>query len=721
MILTKMIPLLATTFLAAGMFAADQADTVTARNGTVTNAEGTKVDESNADARSPAEVEDLGKLLVRVRSATQAPPTGRTFKAFPTPNHGTHAFIELTESTIERLVDPDSASSVGLQVIKVHPETADGWPLQGHGNLNSGSGSGSSSPADHWAVKVGPAVRLVVDHNRDGSADIDPAKDHVDKALKSGTEIDFLGTTGALTLVNCNHSEGPSPSGVRDLDDFKVNGDQDRLDCAPLTVELLRNLLDDEEVWLRVEAVGVQPHLALNVLDPLQPGDDQLIVGGGGVADVLENRLDTGEADDNPVFKERTQKLVKDRLLIEGLRFAEEVIIHIELRRNGKVIQEDKARIRTCPWLANCNTRALADNIPNLMNSDSYAWAKDHGTARGPVPGPEFAQDGAEFGYQLRRQAAGDATARKFITCLRLKVEQEKRYAVALTSDKIGTYGFTESEAGYFEAANDGDSGGNLECLPPSLPPTADAPYGKVMLGDTVSDKLKEFITKQKAQPKAGPVIVPIKALNLDHVDEVVCVLPDGKILSLDWAAGVKLVGKASLKNKSPGFTCVGAAGKELNTYGEISTFLKSQDGLLYSKKMQVGINEAQKKINEAQPKIDEAQKKIKGSPLILVPGLYLVSVGLSSNSQPNTQRSFPRNPANSQPVTAALIMSQPPPQTFIKVIKNVPTIVPEVSIFWTTWVKTLAAYTPLGENMTGAWFKGGEVHCSSNAIRQVP
>ena len=340
------------------------------------------------------------------------------------------------------------------------------------------------------------------------------------------------------------------------------------------------------------------------------------------------------------------------------------------------------------------------------MNSESYAWADAHGSARGMVAGPEFAQDGAEFGYQLRRQAAGDATARKFITCLRLKVEQEKRYAVALTSDKIGTYGFRESEEGYFDATNDGDSGGNVECLPP-LPSIADAPYGKVMLGDTVSDKLKEFITKQKAQPKAGPVIVPIKALNLSHVDEVVCVLSDGKILSLDWAAGVALVGKSAIKDKSPGFTCLDLAGNFLDTYGKISTFLKSKDGLLYSKKMQDGIK--------------KAQAAIVGYEYIRVPALYLVSVGSSSNSIPNTQRSFPRNPANSQPVTGALVMSQPRTQTFTKVIKKVPTIVEEDSIFWTTWVKTLAAYKPLGENMEKGWLKGGEVHCSSNAIRQVP
>src|SRR5262249_42259835 len=60
-----------------------------------------------------------------------------------------------------------------------------------------------------------------------------------------------------------------------------------------------------------------------------------------------------------------------------------------------------------------------------------------------------------------------------------------------------------------------GSYGGNLEVVPP----TTDFPLGRLVVGDTMTDKLYKFLQSQEVQT---PFTVPTKWLDIGHVDEVI-------------------------------------------------------------------------------------------------------------------------------------------------------------------------------------------------------
>lgn len=74
----------------------------------------------------------------------------------------------------------------------------------------------------------------------------------------------------------------------------------------------------------------------------------------------------------------------------------------------------------------------------------------------------------------------------------------------------------------YYDAADyiKGNMGGNLEVVPPHSKSGIDYPFGRVIVGNTMSNTLKDFINLQSVQ--APLITVDVSWLTVGHVDEVI-------------------------------------------------------------------------------------------------------------------------------------------------------------------------------------------------------
>src|SRR5688572_13176427 len=81
---------------------------------------------------------------------------------------------------------------------------------------------------------MGEGVDIDVDTDRNGT--VEDGADEADEAAQA----DFLGTTGALVLVNLDSDIATPPT--RDFEDTIINGADDQLDMSPIHIELERDL-----------------------------------------------------------------------------------------------------------------------------------------------------------------------------------------------------------------------------------------------------------------------------------------------------------------------------------------------------------------------------------------------------------------------------------------------------------------------------------------------
>jgi Protein-arginine deiminase (PAD) len=427
--------------------------------------------------------------------------------------------------------------------------------------------------------------------------------------------------------------------------------------------------------------------------------------------------------DDFPVSKDEKlfpggKKIRYDgRFLLEGLRFATEAQISLAIynTKTKKIVAQDVARVATTPWLANHHQQPIVDlaawgiaKYGNLVNSQSYPFANNYGSTLFKAGDDfEFVQDSVEWGYQVRRQNPA-TNSRVMITALRLYTGNEDKHPLKFANAKVGVYGWNAKDDQYFEnaaAKKDGDAGGNLECLPPAKV----TPFGRIIYGDYMSDKLKNFLTLQGVQ---FGVQLNISGLGFPHVDEVMCIVPttNGYVVIVpDWDAGHDIIKNnpkvvvSALRIVVPDSDTNNPTGiKVLSKYADILDYLdNSDDGKKWSAKYRDGLNAVAK------------QLKIAGVTVLRLPGMFFETPTPLDNPM---LRGWPRNIANCQVVNpmpgdpGTLIVSKPPP-----------TDDNAEDPFLTQWKAIFKQQNiTIGlEDVTTAWLKGGEVHCSSNGIRE--
>lgn len=528
----------------------------------------------------------------------------------------------------------------------------------------------------YWLPTEVGGVDIDVNVNRNDTVEDD------DDDKGEDENVDYLGDRGALVLVNCD-KDGK----VRDMDDDRIAaGGDDLLDLSPISIELERTIdAKRERVWLSIRNDGTKKEAAVNVawmnlMDKNLAGS-QIVIGG--------NKLELDVTD--AYFADGKPKRYDNRFFLEGLRFGEQVRIRIEIRDEERVIAEDEVRVLNTPWLANNNTSPMAETkrwkIPgNLVNSKGFPFAGVKGaTTVLAGTAQEFVQDEAEWGFQLRRHKE-PKKGRAMITALTLIASEPTQHPQKqfLTS-KVAVYGYKKSDERYADSEHkNGDAGGNLD----ALPPTKKFPFGRLLIGNTISSKLKSFLARQKVQWPA--VELDVTSIGLFHVDEVAMVVPDKSAKALvimpDWTKGMALMRKHLDAN--PNMNNVGVP------YRDVVAALDNNQN-----------PDAQKYENH----LAALQKKMKGEGVEVVGMPQLFFMPGSSR-----QKSFPRSIANSQPTSrGTLIVSRPPLETS-------PSGKQQKSSFFLAWQRILDSRVELiGQDLTNAWNRGGEAHCASNAIRK--
>lgn len=542
-------------------------------------------------------------------------------------------------------------------------------------------------------------VDIDVDTNRNGRVE-----DDADEPGEAD-EVDFLSSRGALVLVNCDSDLGGD---ARDLDDTVITSDEDARDLSPVSLDLKDDLKEGEELWLVAENADPADaqELWINFFDRASDNaQDQTLLDRKHRHAVRLDGLRV--SDQETLFPDRRRHRYDGRFLLEGLRFAKQVKVRLEIRKAGVAVASDEVRVLDCPWLVNNNTQPLVDpaalGIPgNLTNSRSYAFTGEHGVKVARMGADqEFVQDSVEWGFQVRRQTEG--VARAMVVGLRLYSSSEDRHPRAhFLTREVGIYGYWNDDEQYFEQA-DGDQGGNLDALPPS----EHSPFGRLIHGAGMSARLENFLRRQRAQVVEPPVVLDPPSLGLAHVDELMVVVPTGGagyfVAMPDWDAGVAIISAAANARKKPVGIDVVIDDRLLYdpTYADLARKLRAR-GAEHDRgvRLSAALSGFRRLVADA------------GATVVPMPQLYFQ---ISTLERTFILRSFPRGIANSQPTLPnRLIVSEPPQQ------RNAAGA-DEESAFLVEWRRILQVHGVAAEpeSLRAAWFHGGEAHCSSNAIRQ--
>jgi hypothetical protein len=257
---------------------------------------------------------------------------------------------------------------------------------------------------------------------------------------------------------------------------------------------------------------------------------------------------------DTEEFLDITQLIEPNKPLIlgiEGLYFAGviventvaefdgEIDIELGIEAGGVFQVQDKVRMHVVPWLmignneprdqtyattvasnamkkVNVRTDTTISYTPSDSNATFLTSTSMSATAH-PQEDNHFTQDDVEIGY------AHLPGAFKTYATLRLSVP-EPNTPNDFPNWPKATSTLFGSDLGLFSIGDEAlsgsqDLGGNLELLPPS----DDAPLGRIICGNNVSPKLLRFLNAQKldGQFLQKPIQISVDWLGVGHVDEV--------------------------------------------------------------------------------------------------------------------------------------------------------------------------------------------------------
>jgi hypothetical protein len=254
---------------------------------------------------------------------------------------------------------------------------------------------------------------------------------------------------------------------------------------------------------------------------------------------------------DTEEFLDITQLIEPNKPLIlgiEGLYFAGvimennvtefdgEIDIELGIEAGGVFQVQDKVRMHVVPWLMIGNNEPKVETYGSIFpagvlkkvnqqgtpntytGSDSNAnfFTLIGGATTHPTEDNVYTQDDLEIGY-----AHLPGTASKTYATLRMSLPENgfpnwPKATPTLFGSDLGL--FTTGDGG---TPGGGNLGGNLELLPPST----DAPLGKILYGNNMSAELIRFLNAQQldGKPLQKPITISVDWLSLGHVDEVFC------------------------------------------------------------------------------------------------------------------------------------------------------------------------------------------------------
>ena len=229
-----------------------------------------------------------------------------------------------------------------------------------------------------------------------------------------------------------------------------------------------------------------------------------------------------------------------------GKNFGGYLLFTLEARENGTVFPGDTVMLKVAPWIMLPNTQPNAETwavqeqnglnqafdlslagsglktVPFNFNANTYD----------PVAGSQWFQDHLEIGYTQRPK--GPQSYLVFRLPYAHNGPSQPTWPLSyLVQGRTGATGSAVGVGAFQIGQNvaidqglpiSGNYGGNLELLPP----TAAHPLGSIVVGNTMSKALIQFLQAQEVQPLVPGInsLIPTDWLSVGHVDEVLAFGP---------------------------------------------------------------------------------------------------------------------------------------------------------------------------------------------------
>ncbi len=403
-------------------------------------------------------------------------------------------------------------------------------------------------------------MRLDIDVDTDRNGTIDDVADE-------SNEDQWMATSGAVFTAN-NDRDGALSSGAYptpdtiDIDDAGnprsenevINGIDDMADITPVVIRGLGiNAPTGLRFFLRVPSV--EDAQSIHIFKKIEDGQRKILgalgdrVAGHTPADTEVEITDYLNAA-NPAHvgmpgdPRSPMSFGLEGLLLrnEGLknRFDGDVEIVFEAREtigsSARAVYSDTVKLRVAPWLMLPNTRPSTqlraadwgrfndDFLHAPFDATTGHTGLNHAGSQlrelasisSQYIGTQWLQDHVETGYTQR--PGGPVMLSTFRHPYQYGTLGQPTWPLLellRTNSALFQLGQNIGADAGMVSHHSGSYGGNLELLPPTML----NPQGRIVVGDTRSDELWNFLNSQQFQP---PFEIPLRWLSVGHVDEAV-------------------------------------------------------------------------------------------------------------------------------------------------------------------------------------------------------
>jgi len=386
-------------------------------------------------------------------------------------------------------------------------------------------------------VAVSAAIaNIVSDANRDGY--VNPDDNFGEENWSSGS--------GATFGPNLNDDDN---DGVADGRDELPNGEDDLADMAKVVLKQIPDLQAGDttqlEISYKIKPTSANNHRFQGEVAAQEPrffyhyaAQDRWISFG----EVIQKTADTlsiGFPVD--LIKNQDNVIYVDSLYGRHPGFDGHIKMVFKVIRGGTVLSQDEIALRGAPILFShvlqqpssvyISDPEAYEGVADLYNTiDSHL---DPGIALQTTPAPSiWAQDAGQFGYAQKPTTEGLKT-----------IAVDSR----LPSGSNWWFGKLAKDSGFLDFTDTSskkiNSGGNLEVIPPYSHDGKDYPFGRLVIGGSVSAEvpvqtngsvditrsfhsdITDFFKSQEVQ--GDPIVLPSAWLTVGHIDEIFKILPN--------------------------------------------------------------------------------------------------------------------------------------------------------------------------------------------------
>ena len=371
---------------------------------------------------------------------------------------------------------------------------------------------------------------LDVDSDRDGI---------IDNTMDEYKEDHWTDQRGAIFMVNydndsADHKRNPdsidfAEGGYPISEDFYINGLKDSLDITELVIRV--NGINPEDLTsVTLRTPELDQIRGVHVFRKIEPGEKSFWGGPSeqeeysNITDLIIAKFNTTLGIEGLFFR-NTQSQAYGGTFQEGY----DGILELELSATGPgnvSLGFDRVQLKVAPLILLPNTQQALQIWGKSQSLEDFRLSLQDTVSLNSyyTGGDQWTQDHIEIGYT---HAPGKPKTHIVLRLPRSKLTTEKIEDDTPTWPKsnligpnIGLFRFENFQI--HDGLNAGDFGGNIEVIPP----TKSWPLGRIVVGNTISQKLLHFLKDQELQ---SPFTIETSWLRVGHVDEIISIIPDNK------------------------------------------------------------------------------------------------------------------------------------------------------------------------------------------------